>query len=217
MARCGRRDSRRPLKRGFTVGLLGGSFNPAHGGHRRMSLEAMRRLRLDEIWWLVSPQNPLKSAVGMAPLPARIASARRAARHPRIRVMALESELGTQRSIDTIRALRSRYPHIRFLWLMGSDNLAEFHRWASWRAIAHAVPIVVMARPRYIGKSQTAPAMGWLRRWRRKSLANWRNDTLPAIRLVNLGLDPRSATAIRRATPDWAQPSHAPHNRKDSD
>jgi len=205
------------LKRGFTVGLLGGSFNPAHGGHRRMSLEAMRRLHLDEVWWLVSPQNPLKPAAGMAPLPARLASARRIARHPRIRVTALESALRTQRTIDTLSALKARYPQVRFLWLMGSDNLAQFHRWASWRAIARAVPIVVMARPRYIGKSQTAPAMGWLRRWRRKSLANWRNDTLPAIRLVHLGLDPRSATAIRRAAPDWAQPSTTPNTRKDSD
>lgn len=192
------------MRKGHAVGLMGGSFNPAHGGHRRMSLEAMRRLKLDELWWLVSPQNPLKPAAGMAPLQARLKSAEKVARHPRIRPMAIESELGTQRTVDTLEALCKRYPHVRFLWLMGSDNLAQFHRWARWRDIARLVPIVVMARPLYAGKSQLAPAMGWLRRYRRKNPAGWRNWALPAISLVHFGLDTRSATAIRRTDPDWA-------------
>lgn len=195
------------MKKGFAVGLLGGSFNPAHGGHRRMSVEAMRRFRLDEVWWLVSPQNPLKPVAGMAPLGNRVASARAVARHPRISVSAIEAELGTQLTIDTIHALKARFRHVKFVWLMGSDNLQQFHRWAAWRDVARAVPIVVMARPLYIGPSQSSPAMGWLRRWRRHAIAGWRTDTLPSIRLVNLGLDPRSATAIRAARREWPDQS----------
>jgi len=192
------------LRRGFSVGLLGGSFNPAHGGHRRMSLAALERLRLDEVWWLVSPQNPLKPAAGMAPLAARLASARAVARHPRIRVSAIEAELGTQLTVDTVQALKRRFPHVRFLWLMGADNLLQFHRWADWRTIARTLPIVVLARPHYAGPSQSAPAMAWLRRHRRRGTAGWRSWRLPAIAILNAGLDQRSATAIRRDDPDWA-------------
>ncbi len=199
------------MKKGFAVGLLGGSFNPAHGGHRRMSVEALRRLRLDEIWWLVSPQNPLKPVAGMAPLVARVAQARRVAQHPRIRVTAIEADLGTQLTIDTLQALQRRYPQVRFVWLMGSDNLAQFHRWAAWREIAKTVPIVVMARPLYIGSSLTSPAMSWLRRWRRVHPAGWRNAALPAVFFVNLGLDPRSATDMRASDPDWAMPMRYNH------
>ncbi len=192
------------MKRGFSVGLLGGSFNPAHGGHRRMSIAALKRLHLDEVWWLVSPQNPLKPVAGMAPLAARVASARRAARHPRIRVSTIEAELGTQLTVDTLQALKRLYPHVRILWLMGADNLLQFHRWAEWRTIARTVPIVVMARPLYAGPSQSAPAMAWLRKHRHKNPAEWRNWHLPALSYVNLGLDQRSATAIRHADPAWA-------------
>lgn len=192
------------MKKGFSVGLLGGSFNPAHGGHRRMSLAALHRLGLDEVWWLVSPQNPLKPAAGMAPLAARLASARQVARHPRIRPTAIEAELGTQLTIDTLQALRRRFPQVRFLWLMGSDNLIQFHRWIAWRDIARTVPIVVMARPLYAGASQSAPAMGWLRRYRHRNAAGWGSWALPGIAMADFGLDARSATAIRRVEPDWA-------------
>jgi nicotinate-nucleotide adenylyltransferase len=126
------------------------------------------------------------------------------ARHPRIRVSAIEAELGTQLTVDTLAALKARYPQLRFLWLMGSDNLLQFHRWAEWRTIARMVPIVVMARPLYAGASQSAPAMGWLRRFRHHQAAGWRSWHLPAIALVNLGLDPQSATAIRQTRPGWA-------------
>ncbi|MFQ3665793.1 MAG: nicotinate-nucleotide adenylyltransferase [Sphingomonadaceae bacterium] len=203
------------MRKGFAVGLLGGSFNPAHGGHRLISLEAMRRFRLDEVWWMVSPQNPLKPAAGMAPLAARLASARAVARHPRIRVTAIEEELGTQLTVDTIASLKALFPQVRFLWIMGADNLLQFHRWAAWREIARAVPIVVAARPGYTGKSQFAPAMGWLARFRRKSPAEWRDKTLPAIYFLSQALDPRSATEIRRSEPDWAE-SLLPASRKGS-
>jgi nicotinate-nucleotide adenylyltransferase len=192
------------LRRARSVGLLGGSFNPAHGGHRAISLEVMRRFRLDEVWWLVSPQNPLKPVLGMAPLAARMASARAVARHPRIRVTDIEARLATQLTIDTIAGLKALHPRVRFLWIMGADNLLQFHRWSAWREIARAVPIVVVARAGYTGRSQFAPAMGWLRRFRRSTPARWRRATLPALYVLSEALDPQSATAIRRADPDWA-------------
>ena len=108
------------------IGLLGGSFNPAHGGHRRVSLFALRALNLDEVWWLVSPGNPLKPKAGMAPLAARVSAAMNQARRAPIRVTAIERELGTRYTIDTLRAIRRRYPKHEFVWLMGSDNLVQF-------------------------------------------------------------------------------------------
>lgn len=194
----------RPARR---IGLLGGSFNPAHGGHRHISLEAMRRLDLDEVWWLVSPQNPLKEAAGMAPLAARLASARAAARHPRIRPMAVEAALGTVYTVDTVAKLQRLHPHKRFLWVMGADNLAQFHRWRSWRRLATGLPIAVMARPHYIGESLFAPAMAWLRRYRRlpADAKNWTRWKLPAIVVLNIRLSPQSATAIRKRDPRWAE------------
>ena len=204
MARCGLSEPAPLLKRRRAIGLLGGSFNPAHGGHRRMSLMALHRLRLDEVWWLVSPQNPLKPVRGMAPMAARLQSARRVARHPRIRPTAIEAEMGTQRTVDTLQALQAAFPQLRFVWLMGSDNLMQFHRWIEWRRIAHMVPIVVMARPLYAGKSQFSPAMGWLRFFRHPTTADWRSWKLPALAIVDYGLDRRSATAIRAARADWA-------------
>lgn len=189
------------------IGLLGGSFNPAHGGHRRVSLFAREALGLDEIWWLVSPGNPLKSGQGMAPLPARLASAAQMARGVPIRATAIEREMGTRYTVDTLRALKRRYPKIDFIWLMGSDNLAQFDRWRDWRGIARTMPIAVIARPGYDGVALASPAMAWLRRYRSpvaslKSPGRWSAPTL-----VTLRFDPdsRSATAIRRADPDWAE------------
>lgn len=198
---------RGPLRRGARVGLLGGSFNPAHGGHRRISLLALDRLALDEVWWLVSPQNPLKDRAGMAPLPARLARAREVARHPRIRVTALEAELGTTRTLDTLRGVQRRYPQARFIWLMGGDNLADFHRWWRWRDIASAAPIAVIARPHYIGRSLSGPAMAWLRRrvHPARDAAGWTDWPLPALVLLQGRLDRRSATELRAADPRWAE------------
>ncbi|MFN3944151.1 MAG: nicotinate-nucleotide adenylyltransferase [Allosphingosinicella sp.] len=189
------------------VGLLGGSFNPAHRGHRRISLAAMRALGLDEVWWLVSPGNPLKPAAGMAPLPARFASARRAARGAPIRVTAVERDLGTRYTADTLRALRRRWPDRDFVWLMGADNLAQFHLWRDWRGIAATVPIAVIGRPGYDGPALAAPAMGWLRRFVRPAAMarSWTKWRLPALVLLQLPSDPTSATGIRAAAPDWHQ------------
>lgn len=187
------------------TGLLGGSFNPAHGGHRRISLGALERLGLDEVWWLVSPGNPLKPAKGMAPLAARVASARMAARRAPIRVTAIERRLGTRYTVDTIAALVRRYPRRRFIWLMGADNLAQFHRWRDWRRIAALVPIAVVGRPGYDGSALKAPAWGWLRRFVRPAAEarHWTRWRLPSLVLLELPPDPTSATAIRAADPQW--------------
>lgn len=189
------------------IGLLGGSFNPAHGGHRRVSLFAMRALGLDEVWWMVSPGNPLKPSQGMAPLPARFASAKGMARIAPIRVTAIERDLETRYTVDTVRALRRRYPRLQFLWMMGSDNLAQFHRWRDWRGIARAMPIAVIARPGYDAAAIASPAMAWLRRYRvpAASLKHRGEWSAPALVILRFDPDPRSATAIRRADPEWAE------------
>ena len=195
------------MRRGYALtGLLGGSFNPAHDAHRRISLFATAALGLDEVWWLVSPGNPLKPAQGMAPLSARVKSARRAARRAPIRVTAIERQLGTRYTIDTLRALKRRYPKRRFIWLMGADNLAQFHRWKDWRSIAREMPIAVIARPGYDDAALASPAMAWLRRFRvpAAGLRNRGEWSAPALIELRFDPDPRSATAIRRADPDWA-------------
>lgn len=131
------------------IGLLGGSFNPAHAGHVHISLEALKRLKLDEVWWLVSPQNPLKSKSDMASYEVRLQFARQLMRHPRIRVLDIEAKRGLYYSIDTLRYVQSRYRNTQFIWLMGADNLANFHLWRNWRDIAARVPIAVLDRAPY--------------------------------------------------------------------
>jgi nicotinate-nucleotide adenylyltransferase len=194
---------------GPITGLLGGSFNPAHGGHRRISLFTAEALGLDDVWWLVSPGNPLKPKAGMAPLAARVASAKRQARRARIRVTAIERELGTRYTVDTLRALVRRYPQRRFVWLMGADNLAQFHQWKDWRTIARLMPIAVIARPGYDGAAVASPAMAWLGRFRRSQSSLRSPERWSAPALVTLRFDPdaRSATAIRQADPEWARKS----------
>src|ERR1044072_143594 len=134
----------RPVRQ---VGLMGGSFNPAPGGHRFVVLSAIAALGLDEVWWLVSPGNPLKSQAEMASLSARFASAQRQARRSRIRPTIIESMLGTRYTIDSLRAIGQRYPHLDFIWIMGGDNLGQFHQWRKWRDIARTMAIAVVTRP----------------------------------------------------------------------
>ena len=198
------------------TGLLGGSFNPAHRGHRRISLAAAKALGLDEIWWLVSPGNPLKERAGMAPFEARFASARREARRAPVRVTAIERELGSPYTIDTLRALVRRYPRRRFVWIMGEDNLALLHRWRDWRKIASIVAIAVVTRPGYHRRARRARAMGWLRRFVRPAagIRHWTEWSLPSLVLLRLPLDPTSATAIRAADPDWHLTSENSFNPK---
>jgi nicotinate-nucleotide adenylyltransferase len=187
---------------GLRIGLLGGSFNPAHAAHREISLTALHRLKLDQVWWLVSPQNPLKSARGMAPLDRRLVQAQAVAAHPHIRVTALETRLGTQYTADTLAALRRHYPLARFVWLMGADNLAQFHRWQDWQGIARAMPIAVLDRPGFNLTAQQSPAGQWLSRRRvaRYDAAALPGKATPAFLLLKSKLNPLSATAIRQKT-----------------
>jgi len=170
-----------------------------------VTLAAVRALGLDEAWWLVSPGNPLKPARGMAPLAARLASARKMARRAPIRATGIETRLRTRYTIDTLRALKRRYPKRRFIWLMGADNLAQFHRWKAWREIARTMPIAVIARPGYDNQALAGPAMGWLRRAVRPAhqAKHWTEWSLPALVLLRFRPDPTSASAVRAADPDW--------------
>ncbi len=146
-ARCRWLKPPGPVAPGLRIGLLGGSFNPAHEGHVYVSEVALRRLHLDYVWWLVTPQNPLKGRVGLAPLADRLCHAKALAGHPRIVVMDIERALGTRYSVDTLACLQRRFPLVDFVWLMGSDNLATFRHWRRWREIARRVPIAVVQRP----------------------------------------------------------------------
>jgi nicotinate-nucleotide adenylyltransferase len=187
------------------IGLLGGSFNPAHRAHRAISLHAMRALGLDEVWWLVSPGNPLKPEKSMADFTVRMASARAMAKHAPIRVTGIEKRLKTHYTVDTLNKLPALYPRHRFIWLMGADNLAQFHKWEDWRRIAHQVPIAVVARPGYDANAHASPAMSWLRRAVRPAgqAKNWTRWRLPALVLLRFRPDRTSATRLRAADPAW--------------
>jgi nicotinate-nucleotide adenylyltransferase len=183
------------------IGLLGGSFNPAHAGHRHISLMALRRLALDEIWWLVSPQNPLKPAKGMASLARRMASARAAASHPRIRVTDIERDLNTRYTVDTIRALQRRHPGHAFVWLIGADNLLQMPAWKSWQTLFRRVAVAVFARPSYslralAGQAACRFASSRLPERMAPGLAR---EEPPAWVFLRIRLHAASATAIRAA------------------
>ncbi|GAA3996558.1 nicotinate-nucleotide adenylyltransferase [Sphingomonas humi] len=187
------------------IGLLGGSFNPAHRAHRAMSLAAADALGLDEVWWLVSPGNPLKPKAGMAPYAARIGSAREMARRSVIKVSDIERRLGTVYTVDTLGALVRRYPRDRFIWLMGEDTVAQFHQWKSWRRLAATVPIAVLSRPGYESQARTARVASWLRRFVRpgSQARDWTRWSAPAIVFLRLPPDRTSATQLRAADPFW--------------
>ncbi|HEY4113433.1 MAG TPA: nicotinate-nucleotide adenylyltransferase [Rhizomicrobium sp.] len=187
-----------PVADGLKIGLLGGSFNPAHEGHLHVSEVALKRLGLDYVWWLVAPQNPLKPVAGMAPLPQRLCyAADKFEHHPRIVVVDLEGTLGTRYTIDTLRALKRRFPRVHFVWLMGSDNLQQFHRWRRWADIVRTVPIAVVMRPGSCLAPLRAKA---LQRFGAARVTNERRLPLanpPAIAILDGARNPASATAIR--------------------
>ena len=152
--------------RGLRIGLFGGTFDPPHAAHRAACLLAMRRLKLDRVWWLVTPGNPLKDTHGLTPLAERMAAARALAHHPRIDVTDLEADLGTSYTYETIRYLVQRCPGVKFVWIMGADNLRHFHRWQRWRDIARLVPIAVVDRlgpSLYSAAGVAGNALGWAR------------------------------------------------------
>lgn len=182
------------------VGLLGGSFNPAHDGHRHISLHALRALGLNEIWWLVSPQNPLKPADGMAPQDLRLATAVKTAAHRAIHVTGIEERLGTRYTADTLAALRCRFPARRFIWLMGADNLRQIPRWNHWDRIFRTVPIAIFDRSPY---SHNVLAGMAAKRFGRRRKPETQAGLLaaaetPAWIFLHQERHPASATAIRR-------------------
>lgn len=190
-------------KAGQMIGLLGGSFDPPHSGHVHITRAALRRFGLDHVWWLVSPGNPLKSD-GPARLADRMQAARAIMRHPRVTVTDLEAKLGTRYTSQTLLQLRRRYPGVRFVWLMGADNLAQFHRWQDWRWIMEAVPIGVLARP---GDRISARMSKAARVYRAAKLPKQAAHSLgrrdaPAWAFVNLPMSDQSSSAIR-ARGEW--------------
>ena len=200
-----------PHTRGLKIGLFGGTFDPPHEAHRAACLIAMHRLGLDRVWWLVTPGNPLKDTRGLAPLQQRIAAARRLANHPRIAVTGLEADIGARYTYDTVRFLISRCPVVRFVWIMGADNLRSFHRWQKWRAIAAMLPIAVVDR---LGPSLYATAGPAGQALARARIPEAAARTLPCRRppawIYLHGLkSPLSSTALRaaRRAPDAAKPT----------
>jgi len=184
---------------GKRVGLLGGSFNPAHHGHHMISKLALKRLRLDAVWWLVSPQNPLKKAEDMASLKERVQSAQAAARLRQIHVSTIESELGTNYTVDTLRALRRQFAKTAFVWMMGADNLAQIPRWKDWQGIFHTMPIAIFSRPSYPLGAINSPAAQQFARYRIPANAAPTLVTRPAPAWCFFRdmTDPISATKVR--------------------
>lgn len=185
---------------GRAVGLLGGSFNPAHDGHVHISQEALKRLKLDAVWWLVSPQNPLKSTKGMAPLDKRVKEACMLAGHPRIHVTDIERQLGTRYTADTLATLKNLFPSTRFVWLMGADSLQGVHRWHRWPDIFNAVPVAVLDRPPRGAGIKTSPA---LLRFGKTHLpeaqaALLKDTPPPAWTYLHVSLHDASSTKIRK-------------------
>lgn len=187
--------------RGMVIGLLGGSFDPAHEGHAHISREALKRMGLDQVWWLVTPGNPLK-ARQPAPMAERLARARTVMPDPRVRITDLEAKLGTRATADTIDALRAIYPGVHFVWLMGADNLAQFHKWGRWRDILRSVPIGVLARPGSGVAARTSVAARAFRVHQIDRGENLRGRKAPAWCFVNIPLNSASSSAIR-ARGEW--------------
>jgi len=202
-----RRRPSRPLPKGAPparppgrrIGLLGGSFNPAHEGHRHISLLALKRLGLHEVWWLVSPQNPLKPRAGMAPFEERLAAARKAAGDRRLRVSDIERRLGSRYSVDTVARLRRRFPRHRMVWIVGADNLVTLADWRRWPALFAALPVAIVDRWPY---SRYAGAVKPAKRFARQRIAERRAPGLalckpPAWTVIHGPLHPASATRLR--------------------
>lgn len=194
-----------PHTEGMRIGLLGGSFNPPHQAHRAISRFALTRLQLDRVWWLVTPGNPLKENGNLHELGERMKAAREVADDPRIEVSCLESVIRTRYTIDTINTLRRRFPGLRFVWIMGADNLAQFHRWQDWRRIAAQVPMAVIDRPPQSFRALASPAAQALSRYRlpENKAALLADRPAPAwVFLTGLKLN-LSSTGLRNPDGSW--------------
>ncbi len=190
---------------GMRIGLLGGSFDPPHRGHVHITREAMKRFGLDRVWWLVSPGNPLK-AEGPASLERRMAAARAVMDHPRVEITDIEARLGTRYTAATLSALLPRYPGVRFVWLMGADNLAGFHHWDRWDWIMRQVPVGVIARPGERTAARHAPAAARFERSRLRGAEARRlpGATPPAWCFLNIPMVKMSSTELR-SRGDWVR------------
>lgn len=196
---------------GNRIGLLGGTFDPAHAGHRLLSLIALKRLRLDAVWWLVTPGNPLKDTRALPPLAERMAQARSVAVHPRIRVTGVEADIGKRYTYDTLLWLTHRAAGVRFVWLMGADNLRQFDRWRRWRDIAALAPVAVIDRPGSSLRAMSSRAGQWLtpRRLPEADAARLATRAPPAFVFLHGPRSGLSSTALRRAAVEKAdKPRH---------
>ncbi len=187
------------LAPGMTVGLLGGSFDPPHEGHVQISRAALKRFGLDQLWWLVTPGNPLKETPP-ASMARRVQAAREIMDHPKVRISDIEARLGTRYTAQTLRALRKSYPRVRFVWLIGADNLAHFHRWKDWREILDSVPVGVLARPGERISARLSPAARIYSRYRIPAAQSQRlaRAETPAWCFLNVPMIDASSTEIRK-------------------
>ncbi|WP_297368873.1 nicotinate-nucleotide adenylyltransferase [Acidocella sp.] len=185
----------------LSIGILGGSFNPAHEGHAHIARQALAHARLNQVWLMVSPGNPLKPSKGMAPFAQRLASAARQADGHRLIATAIEAQLGTRYTINTLTALQTRFPRARFVWLMGADNLAQLPKWRRWRQLAARVPMLVLPRPGETRKALASQAAHTLAKYRQSARATLKlaQMTSPAWSLLPVREHAASATAIRQA------------------
>ena len=191
-----------PHGRGQRIGLFGGSFNPPHDGHRAASLIALHRLKLDWIWWLVTPGNPLKDTRNLPPIGARVEIARQLAAHPRIAVTGLEARLGSPYTCDLVAALRQRCPTVHFVWIMGADSFSNFHHWKHWRAIAATLPLAIVDRPGFTWSTAQTRAATALRgaRLPERQAALLATSELPAYVFLHGPRSPLSSTGLRAET-----------------
>ncbi len=190
-----------PHARGMRIGLFGGTFNPPHEGHRLASVKALQRLGLDAVWWMVTPGNPLKDNAALPSQALRMQAAEKLARHPRIKISGFEGNIGTRYSWDTIAWLKRRCPGVHFVWIMGADNLAGFHRWQRWRDIVAAMPVAIIDRPGSTLRAVHGRAAALMARYRLDECDAHRLATTPAPAFMFLhgpGSD-QSSTALRRA------------------
>ena len=187
-----------PVGAGLRIGLLGGSFNPAHEGHVHVSRAALKSLGLDYVWWLVSPQNPLKPKRGMASFAKRLEAAQSlASRHPRMFATGIEETLGTRFTIDSLTALKRRFPDTRFVWVMGSDNLVQIPRWRSWQTIFSLVPVAVVARPGSALAARGSKAANRFRTAARPADSGFADRAPPAWTVIEVKRSSASGTRLR--------------------
>ena len=189
-----------PFRRGMRIGLLGGSFNPPHQGHALVTRMAVTRLRLDRVWWLVTPGNPLKSQADLAALQARVEAARHLIESPRVAVTDIETHIGARYTYDTLAWLMRRAAGVRFVWIMGADNLRQFHLWRHWRDIADLVPIAVVDRPGSTLRAMSSRAAVALNRWRvpEAEAARFADRRPPAFLFLHGPRSELSSTVLRR-------------------